>query len=374
MSAEEIEQLLQKYEFYLLPLIERGLIQKIEDTYQIFSTIFAWWIVRQLAAQSDIPSNAAHFPVEEEALLRAWQTLRKVAPQLTLDRLTTTLGTRVTKMATPPPLPQRYELQAEVGRGASGIVYKAFDTQLARPVAIKVLHPLSATPPADSRRRLLQEARAASQLQHPHIVTVYDVAETSGQIFLVMEYIGGRSLFDLLQEKQRLPLPEVIVLVEQAAAALDYAHSHEVIHRDIKPANLMLTANGELKLTDFGIAKIVGDPQTTHGTELKGTVIYMSPEQVNQKPLDGRSDLFSLATVTFQMLTGEPPWFGITVIQLMNNISDGDPRSLAAFDIADATLEAVLRKALAKNPADRYQRGADFVQALKQSAITDSSI
>ena len=232
-------------------------------------------------------------------------------------------------------------------------------------MAIKWLHSYLRVSSTDSR--LLKEARAASQLQHPHIVTVYDVVEANGQIFLVMEYLEGQTLVELLRKEKRLPLAQVIILVEQAAAALDYAHAQGIIHRDIKPANLMIIPTNILKLTDFGIAKIAGDPQTTHGSEFKGTVIYMSPEQTNQQPLDGRSDLFSLATVTFEMLSGASPWPGQGVLELMTQIATAPPLPLAPFAGSNAAeLDVIFQKALAKDPAERFQRGADFVQALKQ--------
>ncbi|MDY6868880.1 MAG: serine/threonine-protein kinase, partial [Chloroflexota bacterium] len=195
------------------------------------------------------------------------------------------------------------------------------------------------------------------------------VTELNNYICLVMEYVKGQTLADLLLEKERLPLRRVIALIDQAAKALDYAHTQNVIHRDIKPANLLITDSGELKLTDFGIAKIIDEPQTVQSTGLKGTVIYMSPEQINQQTLDGRSDLFSLATVAFEMLSGASPWPG-KFLELMNNIASSPPLSPAKFGVPDAdALEPIFQKALTKDPAERYQRGEHFVQALK-SVIT----
>jgi serine/threonine protein kinase len=266
----------------------------------------------------------------------------------------------------PPRLPSRYRLQKILGQGASGLVYKAFDTVLNRTVAIKQLSSPLAMPSTDTYQELLKEARATSKLQHPHIVTIYDITEVDGQICLVMEYLRGQTLRQLLQRKPRLLLKRVIVLLEQAASALDFAHANEVIHRDIKPANLIITRAG-LKLTDFGIAKILDDPQTGDSTGVKGTVHYMSPEQINQQPLDGRSDLFALATVAFEMLSGTSPWAGETILQVMNNIvaADVSPRSLVEFKVHHAAaLDRVFRKALAKNREERFRSGADFVQAL----------
>ncbi|HXV97112.1 MAG TPA: serine/threonine-protein kinase, partial [Anaerolineae bacterium] len=158
-----------------------------------------------------------------------------------------------------------------------------------------------------------------------------------------------------------------------AASALDYAHKQGVIHRDIKPANLVITAHGGLKLTDFGIAKVAGVHSTTHHGQIKGTIVYMSPEQIaNENPLDGRSDLFSLATVAFEMLSGKLPWPGSTFPQLITSITASIPLSLANFNVPDADLlDPIFQKALAKNPDERYQDGEDFVQALKTTLLDE---
>ncbi len=187
-----------------------------------------------------------------------------------------------------------------------------------------------------------------------------------GDVCIVMEYLEGQTLADYLHKRGCLPLEEVIDLVEQAADALDYAHSQGVIHRDIKPANLIFTDTGVLKLTDFGIAKRVGRPGTTEEGEIKGTVTYMSPEQVNEKEIDGRSDLFSLATVAFEMLSGNLPWPGRSLFDIMDSIRDAKIRPLTDFGVPDAaSLGPIFGKALAKDPHERYQTGATFVQALK---------
>lgn len=389
MTSAEIQRLLQKHERALIQLVERGLVEHTKNSYTIFSSIFTWWIVREVDAEDETQLANRHNTIIEEPLRRAWQTLKKLAPHLTLDRLAQMLirrhqeltmgqstsqpsepqerqteqpASRPKESITPPSV--RYELREEVGRGASGIVYKAYDNSLARTVAIKLLHS-SLTSTIDGNHYLLKEARASSNLQHPHIVTIYDVTEMDGQICLVMEYLEGQTLADMLQEEQRLPLKQIIAVLDQAAKALDYAHSQNVIHRDIKPANLVV-ASGAVKLTDFGIAKILGATQTTPSTGLKGTVIYMSPEQVNEQPLDGRSDLFSLATVAFEMLTGTIPWSGTSYLDLMTSIANAAPHSLADCGMKGMeVLEPVFQKALAKDPAARYQTGQDFVQALK---------
>ncbi len=389
ITPEEIQDLFQQHERDIIRLVERGLVYNIEDSYQVFSAVFIWWIVREVAAENDTALTNRYKTITQELLRRAWQTFKSVAPHMTLDKVTQTLvarsGPSTRPSLTPEQpkrmaasvshsddtlfLPNRFEFKEEVGRGASGIVFKAFDSRLRRLVAIKSLRSDLATS-AVGIHHLLKEARAASSLDHPSIVTVYDVIEESGGIFLVMEYLEGQSLADFLKEKRQLSLPEVIALVEQAAGALDYAHAEGIIHRDIKPANLIITKSDKLKLTDFGIAKVVGGPDTTQSASFKGTVNYMSPEQANKNPLDGRSDLFSLATVTFEMLSGALPWPDTGLFNLMSSIANATPRPLSDFDIpAAASLEPILQKALTKNPDERYQSGRDFVQALKEATI-----
>jgi tRNA A-37 threonylcarbamoyl transferase component Bud32 len=368
MTSEEIQGLLQRYERTLITLVERGLLQQVEETYQIFSAIFAWWILREVAAESENWLDNRSQTISEELLRRTWQTFIKLAPHLTLDKLTQSLVTRSSLTATGLRVPPRFELQEEIGRGAYSMIYKAFDTRLARLVGIKVLHSHLSAPETEYSQRLLQEARIASHLQHRNIVTIYEVIEDGGQILSVMEYVEGQPLSKLLQEKGPLPLPQVIALIEQAALALDYAHTLGVIHCDIKPANFIVTTEGELKLTDFGIAKRADDPRITQEGEWKGTIYYMSPKQVTQQPLDGRSDLFSLAVVAFEMLTGASPWHGTTLFEVMSNIIEGMPRPLADFGIPAAKiLDPIFEKALAKNPDERYQCGKDFAQALKKA-------
>jgi tRNA A-37 threonylcarbamoyl transferase component Bud32 len=368
MTSEEIQGLLQRYERTLITLVERGLLQQVEETYQIFSAIFAWWILREVAAESENWLDNRSQTISEELLRRTWQTFIKLAPHLTLDKLTQSLVTRSSLTATGLRVPPRFELQEEIGRGAYSMIYKAFDTRLARLVGIKVLHSHLSAPETEYSQRLLQEARIASHLQHRNIVTIYEVIEDGGQILSVMEYVEGQPLSKLLQEKGPMPLPQVIALTEQAALALDYAHTLGVIHCDIKPANFIVTTEGELKLTDFGIAKRADDPRITQEGEWKGTIYYMSPKQVTQQPLDGRSDLFSLAVVAFEMLTGASPWHGTTLFEVMSNIIEGMPRPLADFGIPAAKiLDPIFEKALAKNPDERYQCGKDFAQALKKA-------
>lgn len=261
----------------------------------------------------------------------------------------------------------RYELLEELGRGAMGVVYKARDPQLHRLVAIKVLLPVERAriPETEQRReRFRREARAAGTLAHSNIVAVHDVGEEAGREFLVMEFIEGQSLDDLLRERRSLPLDQVAVLIEQVAQALDCAHRHGIVHRDIKPANILLSNEGVYKVADFGIARISGATLTQPG-HILGTPCYMSPEQIAGLKVDGRSDTFSLGAVLYELLSGEKAFPGETLSTIMYRILHEDPTPLRRLNPAyPAGLDACLKKALAKDPARRYARPTDLARDL----------
>jgi eukaryotic-like serine/threonine-protein kinase len=208
----------------------------------------------------------------------------------------------------------RYEIDAELGRGAMGVVYRARDPRIDRTVAIKTVSLLGLEPDAEQeyRERFVVEARAAGRLSHPRIVTIFDVAEDPHTLtpYIVMEYVSGRSLEEVLcPENGTLPLDTALQVTQELAEALDYAHAQGIVHRDIKPSNIILAEDGHPKIADFGIAKLnaVDLPQT--GRTL-GTPAYMSPEQLKGDPVDGRSDLFSLGVVLYQLLTRHRPFQG----------------------------------------------------------------
>jgi eukaryotic-like serine/threonine-protein kinase len=262
----------------------------------------------------------------------------------------------------------RYDLREELGRGAMGVVYHGFDPTIGRDVAVKTLRLTEAGTGLSHDEligRFQTEARAAGLLTHPNIVVIYDAGEEDGLFYITMEFVEGRSLQSLIDAQQSFPVSRVMKLMEQVCSALDFAHQHNVVHRDIKPANLMLTADDVVKITDFGTAKILqfGTAQTAH---VMGTPSYMSPEQVKGKPVDGRSDIFSLGVILYELTTGEKPFPGqniTTVIYKIINEEPIPPRSL------DSTihpgLSAVITRALAKDPAARYQSCHELLTALK---------
>src|SRR5437763_2004652 len=214
----------------------------------------------------------------------------------------------------------RYEIVGDLGRGAMGVVYKAVDPVIGRTVAVKTIR-LSEEGTGLSRPELLTrfqtEARAAGLLTHPNIVVVFDAGEEDGLYYITMELVEGKSLQALLDDGHAFPLPRTLRIMEQTCSALQFAHERNVIHRDIKPANLMLTADDTVKVTDFGTAKILQFGTVQQTAHVMGTPSYMSPEQVKGRAVDGRSDIFSLGVMLYEMVTGEKPFPMYLVCRLL---------------------------------------------------------
>ncbi len=268
----------------------------------------------------------------------------------------------------PPTKAGRYEFREELGRGAMGVVYKGFDPMIRRTVAIKTMR-LNEEGTGMEKPELITrfqtEARAAGVLTHSNIVTVYDAGEEGGLFYITMEFVEGRSLQALLDQKQTFPLPRVIKIMEQACLALDFAHSHSIVHRDVKPANIMLTAEDVAKVTDFGTAKIM-QLGTTQTGSIIGTPSYMSPEQVKGKLVDGRSDIFSLGVILYEMVVGEKPFPGQNVTTVIYKIVNEDPIPPRELDSSvHPGLSYVISRALAKNPDQRYQTCREMAEDLR---------
>jgi len=261
----------------------------------------------------------------------------------------------------------RYEVLRELGRGSMGVVYEGFDPVINRRIAIKTMltEGLTGQEFLEYKARFQREAQAAGVLSHPNIVNVFDYGEDGGMLYLVMEYLEGKSLEKLVDEQGQLPIQTIIPMFNQVCSALDHAHQHEVVHRDIKPANIMILDNGLVKVTDFGIAKMMSLGMTQAG-QILGTPNYMSPEQVKGRQVDGRSDIFSLGIILYDLVTGEMPFGGqniTTVIYRIINVNPIPPREL------DATihpgLSYVICKALAKSPDERYQTCRELADDLR---------
>ena len=213
----------------------------------------------------------------------------------------------------------RYEIVREVGHGAMGVVYEATDPNIGRKVALKTIRAGTlGTNPEEVAKRFKNEARAAGGLNHPNIVTIYDADEQNGILYLAMEFLQGTTLDVLLHSLQTLKPDQAVDIVRQVCAGLDYAHSKGVVHRDIKPGNIMVLVTGAVKITDFGIAR-TANVMTMTGQVL-GTPNYMSPEQVVGKTVDGRSDLFSVGVLLYEMVTGERPFDGQSITTIMYKI------------------------------------------------------
>jgi serine/threonine protein kinase len=260
----------------------------------------------------------------------------------------------------------RYEILSELGRGAMGVVYKARDPKINRVVAVKTISLAGQPPEAEReyRERFFREAEAAGRLSHPGIVTIFDVGEEpeTRAPYIVMEFVGGESLEKLLSRSdQKLPLQTALQLALELAEALDCAHGQGVVHRDLKPANVLLTEDGHAKIADFGVAKLNLANITLAGRAV-GTPAYMSPEQLNGEAVDGRSDLFSLGVVFYTILTGYRPFQGNSAVTVSFKVVNRDPIPATLLDTElPPGLDYIISRAMAKDPAERYQRGMEMV-------------
>ena len=268
----------------------------------------------------------------------------------------------------------RYQITGELGRGGMGVVYRAQDPAIGRTVAIKTIRLDTIADPAELRQlrdRLLREARSAGLLSHPSIVTIYDVGQESNMAYIAMEFVEGHTLEQLVREKGPLSGPQLIQVLRETAEALDHAHAQGIIHRDVKPANIMIAGSGAVKITDFGVAKI-SSQNMTQADMILGTPSFMSPEQIEGRPIDGRSDQFALAVIAYELLTGERPFAGDTIPGLLYQIVKQEPISP---HMLNATLREpvsrVLAQALDKNPDHRFLKCTAFVRAL-ESALNES--
>ncbi len=319
--------------------------------------------VRAPSAPSEpAPASAASIPSQAAP-----------APPPTTPRPPTSGGPVVTAAPGGPVLPgsrfSRYEVEQHLGRGGMGDVYLVRDTVINRKAALKTIRGdtgLDARQVIEMRQRFYREAQTAGKLAHPNIVTVFDVGEDLGMSYIVMEFVEGNTLTQLMK-KQRLSPPQIKHVISNAAVGLDYAHQNGVFHRDVKPDNIMVSKTGLVKVMDFGIARIVESELTKTGS-IMGTPSYMSPEQVQGQKVDARSDTFSLGVILYELLTGKKPFAGETMSALMLAIMKGDPPPPSTIDAKIHTAwDEILRKALAKKPEDRYPTAREFAQAVRDA-------
>ena len=263
----------------------------------------------------------------------------------------------------------KYEIRRELGRGAMGVVYEGYDPMIKRRVALKTIRAdqLDGENAETMIARFRREAQAAGRLSHPGIVAIYDFGEDAGVWYIAMEFVEGRELKDYFQANERFAPADIVRIMRQILDALGYSHKLGVIHRDIKPSNVILLADGGVKVADFGIAHIESSNMTQVGTVL-GTPSYMSPEQIMGLPVDGRSDLFSAGVILYQFLTGERPFTGSSTATMQKVLAE-DPLPPSRFNVqVPGAMDAVVRKALAKRPDDRFQTAEEFAAALSAAA------
>ena len=271
----------------------------------------------------------------------------------------------------------RYALQGLVGQGGMADVELAHDQVLDRQVAVKLLHSRYADDPS-FRERFKREARAAASLNHANMVAVYDTGEEDGRPFIVMEYVAGRSLREILRREGVLP-QRAAEIAGDAALALHYSHERGLVHRDVKPANIMISNEGQVKVTDFGIARAVNSETVTQTAAVFGTAAYIAPEQAQGLEVDARTDVYSLGVVLYEMLTGQQPFAADSAVALAyKHVSEDPPRPTSINREISPALEAVVLKAMAKNPANRYQSARelhdDIQRAVRGERISAPSV
>lgn len=266
----------------------------------------------------------------------------------------------------------KYRIESRVAEGGMGVFWRAVDTQLDRTVGLKTLHTEFVLEP-HLRERFTNEARALAKLNHPNICVLFDFFESGQQLYIVMEYIVGETLADLVRNKVALSRTQIVPIFRQILMALDYAHNHGVIHRDIKPSNIMVTEQGTVKVMDFGIAKMVGSQMHLTRTGRKmGSVLFMSPEQIREQPVDHRSDIYSLGATLYQVCTGHVPFDATSEYEAMKSHLEDSPPSPRSINPSVAEdLEYVITRAMAKRPEERFQSAEEMRRAL---AAADAAI
>jgi hypothetical protein len=277
----------------------------------------------------------------------------------------------------------RYRLDAEIGRGGMSTVYRAFDTVLERPVAIKLMHREIATD-SDQLERFRREARSVAQLNHPHVVTVIDAGEeplddgdpdgVSGRPYIVLEYVDGETLKHVIRREGQLEIPQAIAYAIEIARALGAAHERQIVHRDVKPHNVLISAEGGAKITDFGIARTLTEEGLTMEGRVLGTTDYVSPEQALGQPVTGQSDLYSLGVVLFEMLTGDVPFHGSSPVAVaMKHVREDVPDVQVLRPEISAAGAAAVDRAVSKDLARRYPDAASMVSDLEEVLAIEAS-
>ena len=266
----------------------------------------------------------------------------------------------------------RYRIERMLGQGAMGVVYLAHDEMIERLVGIKCIR-LDKVEDDTERQRaeelFFEEAKIIGKLTHPHITSIYDIGTHAGAPYIVMEYVKGKTIGEIIKSGGTANIPQILRVLAMVARALHYAHKRNIIHRDIKPANIMVMASSAPKVMDFGIARLID--ATGEGSDndpdkgfIRGTPHYMSPEQLTSKDLDQRSDIFSLGVVAYEWIAGQKPFTGKNLKELLRNIVKAEPESLSYLPDSDETLDSIIRRALVKDRRERYGNAEEFADAI----------
>jgi predicted Ser/Thr protein kinase len=389
-DQETYNHLLRRCEPDFIRLAERGLVINVEAAPRIFSSVFAWWLMnemrrvseedlqRQITGLTYLPESEAEKVtqvirrVREEGSQLTWNRLSALTPEVDRD-----MPPAIEPILRPDMPPQigrqlgRYRIIEELGHGAMGVVYLAHDPNVDRLVALKVMwHYLALLGDEyikELRERFRREARAAGRLIHPNIVVIYDADHIEGQSFIVMEYLDGMTLGEVVKKEGPLTSERAVRILRQVCEALDHAHREGIIHRDVKPANIMLLKNDLVKVTDFGLVKLLHSPRITEPGRLIGTPAFMSPEQVRGQEIDHRSDIFSLGAVAYYVLTSKLPFPGDETILVTQRVVGEPPSPLRQYGHLRSpdSLQAILFKAMAKKPEDRFQTCTELANALE---------
>jgi serine/threonine-protein kinase len=377
--------LLRRYERDVITVVERGLVTNEEDDPRPVSSVFAWWIINTVRTGyvALVPPDPDAVPGDEAShISQVIQQVRDTGSQVIRSMSVAPLsGSQASRPpqerpALPPahtgglelkPLDRigRYEILGLLGEGGMGAVYKAHDPAMSRRVAVKVVR-TDVIGHVTDMFRIQQEAQLAGQLSHPNIVMLYDVTYEPTRAYIVMEYLEGRTLAQLLRGETQLPSQIAILFIEQIADGLDFAHHHGIVHRDLKPSNILVLDDNRVKITDFGLAKLVHGSSLTRPGHLIGTPNYMSPEQALGKEVSPRSDQFSLAIVAYRMLTGRLPFGGDAFQTVMKQIVEAEPFPILPDELPEAAaISDILFKALSKEAEDRYATCREMAVALR---------